>query len=221
MTASVFWVGDAQALYAFNSWLLALSNETSSEFLEYLSWLRPKACCLSLAKGGVYPDKDGNGIRPFAVNEMTMLAFYHEANFKKKYLLLLPLLPGKDEGLIMKKNNLIAYAVGGDAVGPYAGAGVFDPGLNSVLDMLLSSPVRLWILTQLLGMSSHSYVNSCRLIWAVPRGNSSVQRQQQEVHRFSTYTRYSYPFARYIYELPMTLVLFFFLHHPCFAQDKV
>lgn len=128
VTASVFWVGNKNALNTFTSWLLLLSNETSVEFTEYLHWLRPKACCLSQAKGGLYPDADGNGIRPFAVNEMTMLSYYHEANFKEKLLLLFPLLPGRDEGLIMKKNNLIAFAVGGDAVGPYSGDGVWDSG---------------------------------------------------------------------------------------------
>ena len=155
VTASVFWVGGMESLDAFNSWLLALSNETgpgeygsdfchshynrpytlifnhaplSQEFHDYLEWIRPKACCLSQARGGIYPDKDGNGIRPHAVNEMSMLSFYAEVHKKDKKLELLPLLPGRDEGLIMKKNNLVEYAVGGNMVGGYAGAGVYDPG---------------------------------------------------------------------------------------------
>jgi hypothetical protein len=124
----VLWVGRREALDDFNSWLLALANETSPEFLEYLEWIRPKACCLSQAKGGLYPDKNGDGIRPHAVNEMSMLAFYHELYKKEKKLELLPLLPGRDEGLIMKKNNLVEYALGGDMVGGFAGSGVYDPG---------------------------------------------------------------------------------------------
>jgi hypothetical protein len=70
---------------------------------------------------------------------MTMLTHYNE--ILREELALLPLLPGKDEGLILKRNNLIAFSVGGDMVGPATANGVWDPGsygklflLNQIID---------------------------------------------------------------------------------------
>ena len=46
------------------------------------------ACC---KYGGINPDKDGKGIKPFAVNEMSMLAYYHELH--PDQMMLLPVVP--------------------------------------------------------------------------------------------------------------------------------
>ena len=43
---------------------------------------------------GVEPDEHGRGIKPFAINEMSMLAYYHELHPKE--LKLLPVVPVHD-----------------------------------------------------------------------------------------------------------------------------
>jgi hypothetical protein len=90
---------------------------------------------IKIFEGGLYPDKDGNRIRPFAINEMTMLTHYNE--IQKDELQLLPLLPTKEEGLITKRNNLVAFAVGGDMVGSATGNGVWDPGSYGTYFLIL------------------------------------------------------------------------------------
>lgn len=87
-TASVFWVSKRSLLVKFNDFLLDLIANRNQQYDKYLDWLRHYACC---RPGGIRPDASGMGIKPFAVNEMSMLAYYHEQS--PKALALLPGVP--------------------------------------------------------------------------------------------------------------------------------
>ena len=50
------------------------TTPTESDWARFTHWLRPFACCVK--GGGVAPDSEGVGLKPFAVNEMAMLAHY-------------------------------------------------------------------------------------------------------------------------------------------------
>lgn len=92
ITASVFWISSQQRLRHFTDLLTNISsdkvlldtmrdnNQTiTAEFIsnnhwkQYLTWLRRFACC---KPGGLEPDEQNRGVKPFAVNEMSMLAYY-------------------------------------------------------------------------------------------------------------------------------------------------
>ena len=74
ITASVFWVSSPEILKHFNKYMLDLILNTDNAYKQFLAWLRRYACC---KKGGIDPDENGQGIKPFAINEMSMLANYH------------------------------------------------------------------------------------------------------------------------------------------------
>jgi hypothetical protein len=121
ITASVFWIANLQALQRFNSFLYALASNKSS-FQMYLNWLRPFGCC---KRGGVDPDQHGNGIKPFAINEMSMLAFYHKLH--PYDFLLLPVVPHQTFILNRWVCNMSDFGPGGRAVGPETNDGIWDP----------------------------------------------------------------------------------------------
>ena len=123
ITASVFWVSSLYSLTLFNDYLLKMVQNTDNIYQEYLWWLRRYACC---RKGGIDPDAHGNGIKPFAINEMTMLANYHR--IQPDQLPLLPVAPAYD-GYIQRRPfcNVSQFAPGGKDVGPSTGHGVWDP----------------------------------------------------------------------------------------------
>ena len=62
------------------------------------------------------PDSDasGNGIKPFAINEMSMLAHYHE--IEPKELMLLPVVPAHDYILNKYVCNMSFFGPGGSEV---------------------------------------------------------------------------------------------------------
>ena len=74
-TASVLWVGSEQALATFTSFLQRLANK-GRLWNEYLDWLRPYACCKR--GSGLREDENGRGIKPYKIEEMTMMAFYRQ-----------------------------------------------------------------------------------------------------------------------------------------------
>ena len=121
ITASVFWVSNVASLVKFNDFLLSMSLRDGKKIKEYYAWLRPFACC---ANGGFDPDENGKGIKPFAVNEMTMLGYYHFL-YPTEFLLL-PVLPRHDYLLHKFWSNLTTFAIGGDEVGPDTGPGIWD-----------------------------------------------------------------------------------------------
>lgn len=75
VTASFMWVANNLALIRFNDFLLRIiCSDDRSTYQMYMKWLRKFNCC---KKGGLDPDRTGRGVPPHAVNEMSMLAYYH------------------------------------------------------------------------------------------------------------------------------------------------
>jgi len=122
ITASVLWISRLGALLKFNNYLLSLGLNKNQHWTRYLKWLRQYACC---KQGGVDPDQHGNGIKPFAINEMSMLAFYHHehpSEFK-----LFPVVPAHPFITNRYVVNMSDYGPDGVQVGPATGHGVWDP----------------------------------------------------------------------------------------------
>lgn len=102
-------------------------------YVDYVTWLRPFACC---KVGGVAADERNLGLKPYAINEMSMLAFFrlhsqlHSADFRP-LLLNLPVVPPHAayprrptrRGFI----DLSQFAPRGFSVGPRVAEGVWDP----------------------------------------------------------------------------------------------
>ena len=89
MTASFMWVANVDALAAFNDHFLRLTNTSSEDWIEYTSWLRRYACCRD--HSGIAEDEQGRGLRPYKINEMTILANYRRLHPDK--LQSFPILP--------------------------------------------------------------------------------------------------------------------------------
>ena len=122
-TASTFWVGRVAALRTFNDFLLSLGTDQDSAFTHYVAWLRRYACCKA---GGVKPDKNGQGVKPYAINEMSMLAYYNKYAFRE--LKLFPVVPYYPEYVTGRfVCNLSSFAPGGGQVGPDTLGGIWDP----------------------------------------------------------------------------------------------
>jgi hypothetical protein len=123
ITASVFWVSSPHALAHFNSYMMGLITNKDNSYRQYLAWMRRYACC---KKGGVDPDENGNGIKPYAINEMSMLGNYHQVH--PNLFKLLPVAPVFG-GYLNRRPfcNVSEFAPGGKEVGPATGPGVWDP----------------------------------------------------------------------------------------------
>jgi hypothetical protein len=76
VTASILWIGNLTALVEFNNFLLELGYNFNGMRDKYISYLKPS----SWRKGGAFQDEKGIGIKLYAINEMSMLAFYHQLN---------------------------------------------------------------------------------------------------------------------------------------------
>jgi hypothetical protein len=122
ITASVLWVNSLQAIIKFNNYMLQLANNTEERWKTYLKWLRNNGGCCK--QGGIDPDSDGKGVKPFAVNEMSMLAYYHELYPKDFYLL--PVVPAYEYALNKYVCNMSDFGPGGRETGPATGHGVWD-----------------------------------------------------------------------------------------------
>lgn len=122
ITASVLWVHNASALSGFNEFMLAL-GANQSEWKKYVTYLRPHFCC---KHGGVDPDADGQGILPFAVNEMSILAYYRYL-FPDRFQLL-PVVPLRDYKRYKYIVNLNLFTSAGAETGGTTGEGIWDPG---------------------------------------------------------------------------------------------
>jgi len=85
-----------------------------------------RSCCLHSSRGGLFPDASGNGIRPYAVNEMSMMGYYHEIN--RTELEYLPSIPVGSFVVNRKHFNITEFTPGGREVGPGTGVGVWDSG---------------------------------------------------------------------------------------------
>ena len=123
MTASVFWVSSVEALHHFNGYMMDMVQNNSVVYKEYLGWMRRYACC---KKGGVDPDQNGNGIKPYAINEMSMLANYNR--IYPDLLRLLPVAPVYDSYVKRRPYcDVSQFAPGGTEVGAATGRGIWDP----------------------------------------------------------------------------------------------
>eukprot|EP01038_Epipyxis_sp_PR26KG_P006234 gene6234-8589_t len=127
ITASVLWIASLSALQEFNNYLLdmAYGNDNKNgknTWKSYLHWLRKYACC---KPGGIDPDEKGNGIKPFAVNEMSMLAYYHY--IKPNSFQLFPVVPSYDYPRNRHLCNMSAFSPHGHEVGPATLDGIWDP----------------------------------------------------------------------------------------------
>ena len=137
LSASALYVGSLAALRKMNGFFTSVaSNKTSgavgggggsgtgsvtangaagtasTALMQYANWLRGFACCKPIGQGGLLGTpggSGGDGVRPWAVNDMTLLAYYRTKNHKD--VRLFPLLPGN-----------LASAVGGSAANSSAHA---------------------------------------------------------------------------------------------------
>ena len=73
ITASVFWVANLRSLRHFNDYLYGLGSNTTGQWSEYSTYMKKY---FGGKHGGIDPDENGIGIKPYAVNEMSMMAFY-------------------------------------------------------------------------------------------------------------------------------------------------
>jgi hypothetical protein len=123
ITASVFWVSAIKHLVDFNNYLLSLAANSPPDKIHdrYIDFLRPT----SAKQGGIYPDKDGIGVKLYSVNEMSMLAFYHSL-FPRK-LVDFPVIPSSNTPVSQFFANISGYAPGGNLVGKETGHGIWDP----------------------------------------------------------------------------------------------
>ena len=122
ITSSVLWIASLGDLSKFNDFMLALGRNTNNRWRGYLDWLRPYGCCKA---GGIDPDKNGNGIKPFAINEMSMLAYYHEL-FPTDFHLL-PVIPTHPYVLNKYICNLTDFSPIGAYIPAPTGEGIWDP----------------------------------------------------------------------------------------------
>ena len=122
VTASVFWVSSLHQLSKFNEYMMELTINKNFIYDKYLFWIRRYACC---KPGGIAPDENGNGIKPYAINEMSMLANYHR--LYPETFRFLPVAPAFD-GYIKRRpfSNVTHFAPGGSLVGPATGHGIWD-----------------------------------------------------------------------------------------------
>lgn len=123
LTASVLWIANLETLVKFNDFMLAMALNSNQTWDGYLAWLRPHACC---KRGGVAVDAQGMGLKPYAVNEMSMLAYYR--HIARDQLHNLPVVPGNyhfppHRHII----NVTAYAPDGHEAGHSTLSGIWDP----------------------------------------------------------------------------------------------
>jgi hypothetical protein len=134
VTASVLWVPNFDSLKRMNNVVRHIlkvnATKIPSEILprwnNYVEWLRgfPHACC---KQQGVNPDAEGMGIRPFAINEMSIMGYYR--SLFKDYMLYLPVIPMYNYSLHLTTGwNSGMYAPGGAEVGANLKGGIWDPG---------------------------------------------------------------------------------------------
>ena len=122
ITASVLWISSLASLVRFNDFMLALALNTDKMWDNYIAWLRPHACC---KYGGVSVDAKGMGLKPFAVNEMSMLAYYR--HIRRNEFHNLPVVPQWRYYQNRHVINASEYGPGGPEVGADTLGGIWDP----------------------------------------------------------------------------------------------
>lgn len=122
ITASVMWIASIDAIKMLCNYFLDLGRNFEGAWDKYLKWMRHYGCC---KHGGVAADEHGNGLKPFSINEMSMLAYFHE--LYPKNFTLLPVVPKYDYYLNRYVVNMSMFGPGGHEVGPMTGNGIWDP----------------------------------------------------------------------------------------------
>jgi len=122
ITASVFWISSRQAIHELNNFFLDLGQQNAT-WRSYLLWL--------VKHGGSKPGFGVDamsreiGVKPFAINEMSILAFYREQN--ESALHNLPVAPRHNYYVNRYVCDMNDFAPGGSKAGPPLGLGIFDP----------------------------------------------------------------------------------------------
>ena len=91
-TASILWISSISAIKHFNQYFIHIASANHTLWYDYLTWLRPYACCKM--NSGVGEDASGKGLKPMKINEMSIMAYYRRL-YGKNYLQLFPILPPK------------------------------------------------------------------------------------------------------------------------------
>jgi hypothetical protein len=125
MTASIFYISSLGYMKEVTDFLHAIASNRNDMWKNYLQWVRRYECC---KKGGIDPDPvTGMGIKPYGINEMTMLAFYRQ--MKPELMKLFPIVPNYAHYPIRRPFcNLNLFAPGGKEVGPPVPPAIFDSG---------------------------------------------------------------------------------------------
>jgi hypothetical protein len=118
LTASVLWVNSTSSLSAFNDFLEELANPSLPLWKQYLAWLK----AVGWAKGA---DEMTHGVQPFAINEMSMLAFYRQ--LRPDILHLLPVVAPFAYGLHRYVMDLNLHTPTGKLSSGLTGVGIWDP----------------------------------------------------------------------------------------------
>jgi len=132
-TASFLWVASLPALIEFTNYFTELASGKHDTWTGYLAWLRRWACCKT--GSGIAEDANGRGIKPYKINEMTVLAYYHYVKEPGK-LYLLPVVPPFKYHTNRYTCNMSHYAPNGEMTG--ASLYVLDP---KALDSTVTVPV--------------------------------------------------------------------------------
>ena len=134
-TASLFVINDINSLYKllhffitladshqlvdYNKNMHFINNCTDSPWFDYLKWLHKLSCCV---KSKYLPDHRGLGIKPYAINEMSILTYFGIRNLHDLHYL--PILPSR-KGSIPSKTYRYDLRVYEDFNNVFKG--VFDP----------------------------------------------------------------------------------------------
>ena len=114
-------LSESHQLVDYDKRMYFLNNHTDSYWFDYLKWLRKLTCCVKSSK--YLPDKNGLGLKPFAINEMSMLTYfgikYHQD------LHYLPILPKRLGQIPNYRYELKSFEAGTNGLGF---SGLFDPG---------------------------------------------------------------------------------------------
>ena len=116
ITASVLWVPSLSAIETFNNFIITVLNNETDVFHDYTSWLKKHHCC----KRGT------NLVKPAALNEMSLIAYYYRT-YPQQFMLF-PILPTANYVTNRFTTNLTAYSVDGNKVGPMVGNSIWDSG---------------------------------------------------------------------------------------------
>jgi len=123
VTASVLWVPRLETLTMLNDYLIDLAlGDRNGTWKGYIQYLRVNNCITTRSNG--IEGHTGSAVKPFCVNEMSMLAYFDylfPGNFS--YLPLMPTLDFKPA-----QQQRADYALGGSKTRGPIGVGIWDSG---------------------------------------------------------------------------------------------